>query len=49
VGVAYQNGSYYIMNPLQHNGSRPREISGADLRRAARGFIGGTICAAMFS
>ena len=48
VGVAYQNGTYYIMNPLQPNGSRPRAINGYDLRRAARAFVGGTICAAMF-
>jgi hypothetical protein len=49
VGVAYQNGAYFIMNPLQHNGTRPREISGADLLRAARAFTGGTISAALFS
>jgi hypothetical protein len=49
VGVAYQNGSYFIMNPLQHNGDRPDVISGADLRRAARGYTGGTISACLFS
>lgn len=49
IGVAYQDGQYWVMNPLQSNGADPIAISGADLRRAARGFIGGTICAAMFA
>jgi len=49
IGVAYQNGSYFVMNPLQRNGARPDAISGADLRRAARGFTGGTISACLFS
>jgi hypothetical protein len=37
------------MNPSQHNGDRPDVISGADLRRAARGYTGGTISACLFS
>jgi hypothetical protein len=48
IGVAYQNGTYYIMNPLQHNGAALLAISPEYLRTAARGFSGGTICAAMF-
>jgi hypothetical protein len=49
LGVAYQNGAYFIMDPLQSNGSRPREISGSDLRKAARAFTGGNISACLFS
>jgi len=48
IGVAYQNGSYVIMNPLQSTGSSLHAIDGYDLRTAARGFTGGTICACMF-
>jgi len=49
VGVAYHNGKYYIADPLAPNGSRPKEITGAEMRKAARGFVGGTICAALIS
>ena len=49
IGVAYQNGTYYYMDPNQPNGSAPRAVSGYELRTAARGFSGGTISATMFA
>lgn len=49
VGVAYVDGKYYIADPLAPHGSRPKEITGAEMRKAARGFVGGTICAALIS
>jgi len=48
IGVVYQNGSYYYMDPNQSNGSAPRSISGYELRNAARAHSGGTIGAVMF-
>jgi hypothetical protein len=49
VGVAYQNGKYWIANPLAPQDSRPIEITGYALRTAARAFHGGTISATMFA
>ena len=48
IGVVYQNGSYYYMDPNQHNGSAPRAITGLELRTAARAHSGGVIGACMF-
>ena len=48
IGVAYQNGQYYYMDPNQKNGSSPRSVSGHELRTAARAHSGGTIHAVMF-
>jgi len=48
IGVAYQDGKYWVANPLAPNGSRPREISGSALRTAARAFVGGSIRACLF-
>ncbi len=48
IGVAYQNGQYYVDNPLMSNGTSPVSIDEISLRTAARGFSGGVICATMF-
>jgi hypothetical protein len=48
IGVAYQNGQYYVDNPLMSNGTSPVSIDEIALRTAARGFSGGVICATMF-
>jgi len=48
IGVVYQNGAYYYMDPNQHNGSAPRVVSGHELRTAARAHSGGNIGACMF-
>lgn len=48
IGVAYQNGAYYVDNPLMSNGTRPASIDETILRTAARSFSGGVICATMF-
>ncbi len=48
VGVAFQNGKWYIADPLAKGGSRPLEISEADLRRAALGFGGGSVSGILF-
>ena len=49
VGIAYYEGKYYIADPLAPNNSRPREITGAEIRKAARGFSGTTIYATLIS
>lgn len=49
IGVAYENGQYWVMNPLMSNNASLKSISGLELRRAARGFVGGTISACLFA
>lgn len=41
VCVFWQNGAWWIVNPLQPLGSKPREISGHDLHVAAGALAGG--------